>query len=82
MHLKAGLLAATGAAVLAGGVAQAPTRTIGSAAERSAMDPPFHNLGPDNAKRRPIFENFVVQDENPSLHPALAVSWEPVSATN
>jgi peptide/nickel transport system substrate-binding protein len=82
MHLKARLLAAAAATVLVGGVAQAETLTIGSASEPSAMDPHFHNLGPNNAMRRHIFESLVIQDENQNLQPGLAVSWEPVSATS
>ncbi|MFW5834700.1 MAG: ABC transporter substrate-binding protein, partial [Pseudomonadota bacterium] len=82
MTPKARLLAAAAALALAGGsAAQAETITIGLAAEPSAADPHFHNLGPNNQLRRHIFESLVVQDEVQRLQPGLATAWEPVDDT-
>jgi len=55
--------------------------TIGIAAEPSALDPHYHNLGPNNAMRRHIFESLVLTDENQRLHPGLASSYEPLDET-
>lgn len=62
--------------------AHAQTLTIGLAAEPSALDPHFHNLGPNNQMRRHLFESLVHQDANQNLQPALATSWEPTSPTS
>lgn len=79
------LCAASLAAVLASPVlatsAAAQDLTIGTAAEPSALDPHYHNLGPNNAMRRHIFESMVLQDEKQQLQPGLATSWEPLDDT-
>jgi peptide/nickel transport system substrate-binding protein len=74
------LCAVSLAAVLASPVA-AQELTIGVSAEPSALDPHYHNLGPNNAMRRHIFESLVLQDENQRLQPGLATSWEPTDDT-
>lgn len=43
--------------------------TIGLASEPTAMDPYFHNLGPNNAMTRHIFDRLILQDEKQSLTP-------------
>jgi len=67
--------AAAGLALMAT-PAGAETLTMGVAAEPSALDPHYHNLGPNNATRRHIFESLVHQDSRQQLQPALAESWE------
>jgi len=74
------LCAVSLAAVLASPVA-AQELTIGVSAEPSALDPHYHNLGPNNAMRRHIFESMILQDEQQRLQPALATSWEPIDDT-
>ncbi len=57
------------------GTAHADELTIGLAAEPSAIDPHYHNLGPNNAMREHIFEGLIGQDAQQKLEPALAESW-------
>ena len=52
--------------------------TIGLASEPTAIDPHFHNLGPNNAMARHIFDRLILQNELQQLEPGLAVSWKPV----
>ncbi len=66
------------AAVGISGVAAAEELTIGLASEPTAMDPHFHNLGPNNAMSRHVFGRLILQDENQQLTPGLAVSWAPI----
>ncbi len=42
------------------------------------MDPHFHNLGPNNAISRQIFDRLILQDEKQRLMPGLALSWKPI----
>jgi peptide/nickel transport system substrate-binding protein len=67
-------------AVLASPLA-AQELTIGLSAEPSALDPHYHNLGPNNAMRRHVFESLILQDEKQRLHPGLATSWKPLDDT-
>ena len=67
--------------IAATGVAGAEELTIGLAAEPSAMDPHFHNLGPNNAMRSHIFESLVWQDAQQLLEPQLAQSWRAIDDT-
>ncbi len=69
-------LAAVAAGVLVAGMAQAQVLRIGISSEPSALDPHYHNLGPNNAMRRHIFEGLIGQDENQQLRPELAESWQ------
>ncbi|RVU21190.1 ABC transporter substrate-binding protein [Methylobacterium oryzihabitans] len=73
-----GLLA--GLAALPGG-AQARDLRVGLSAEATSMDPHFHNLGPNNALRRHVFEGLIGTDPDQRLVPALALSWTPRDAT-
>jgi peptide/nickel transport system substrate-binding protein len=57
------------------------TLTIGLNAEPSAIDPHYHNLGPNNAMSEHYFSTLVAQDEKQRLIPGLAVSWKPVDDT-
>lgn len=52
--------------------------TIGLGSEATAIDPHFHNLGPNNAFSRHVFDRLILQNELQQLEPGLAVSWEPV----
>ncbi len=70
-----GILAAT--ALLCGPV-MAEELTIGLASEPTAMDPHFHNLGPNNAMSRHIFDRLILQDERQQLIPGLATEWQPI----
>lgn len=54
---------------------------IGLSAEPSSADPHFHNLSPNNAVARHVFETLVLMDEVQSLKPGLAESWKTVSDT-
>ena len=57
------------------------TLTIGLNAEPSAIDPHYHNLGPNNSMSEHYFGLLVRQDEKQRLMPGLAVSWKPVDDT-
>ncbi|MEM8744791.1 MAG: ABC transporter substrate-binding protein, partial [Pseudomonadota bacterium] len=54
---------------------------IGLASEPTSIDPHFHNLSPNNALARHIFDRLVHTDENQALVPGLAVSWKPINDT-
>lgn len=61
--------------------ATAQELTIGLKAEPSAIDPHYHNLGPNNQIRHHMFESLVWQDENQRLSPMLATSWTATDET-
>lgn len=75
------LAAAIAMAALIPGQAKAAELTIGLASEASAVDPHYHNLGPNNELRRHMFESLVWQDEQQKLSPLLATSWKPTGET-
>ncbi|MEM9044200.1 MAG: ABC transporter substrate-binding protein [Pseudomonadota bacterium] len=52
--------------------------TIGLASEPTAMDPHFHNLGPNNAIARHMFDRLILQNEKQQLEPGLATEWKPI----
>lgn len=54
---------------------------IGVSSEPSAIDPHYHNLGPNNAVRHHFFDSLIIQDAKQQLTPGLAVSWKPVDDT-
>lgn len=72
------LVAAMGAAPL---MALAQDITVALAAEPSSIDPHYHNLSPNNALLRHVFETLVSQDASQNLKPGLAESWRAVDAT-
>ena len=78
---KSTLLCAVSLAAVLASPAVAQELTIGLSAEPSALDPHYHNLGPNNAMRRHTFESLLLQDENQRLHPGLAVSYKPLDDT-
>jgi len=55
--------------------AAAQSLTAGFASEPSSVDPLYHNLGPNNATRKHMFEALVGEDENLGIVPMLAESW-------
>ena len=55
--------------------------TIGLKSEPSSIDPHYHNLGPNNALARVIFDRLIMPDEKQQLRPGLAVSWKPIDDT-
>jgi peptide/nickel transport system substrate-binding protein len=74
-------LVISGVVALAGDAAQARDLRVGLSAEPTSMDPHFHNLGPNNALRRHIFESLVDTDAQMRLKPSLALSWTPRDTT-
>ncbi len=78
---KSTLLCAVSLAAVLASPVTAQELTIGVSAEPSALDPHYHNLGPNNAMRRHIFESLVLQDAKQRLQPGLATSWRPVDDT-
>ena len=72
---------AAAAVMFAGASASAQTVKVGLFSEPSAIDPHYHNLGPNNAFSSNVYEALVLQDEQQKLMPGLAVSWKPVNDT-
>lgn len=54
---------------------------IGLASEPTSIDPHFHNLSPNNALARHLFDRLVHTDSNQTLVPGLAESWKPIDDT-
>jgi peptide/nickel transport system substrate-binding protein len=54
---------------------------IGSKLEPSSIDPHYHNLGPNNAIARHIFDRLIDTNETQQLGPGLAVSWKAINDT-
>ena len=75
-----GILGATFAAFVAGGAWAAELR-VGLALEPSSIDPHYHNLTPNNAFARHIFDRLVHTDDTQQLGPGLAISWKPTGDT-
>src|SRR3546814_14645784 len=78
---KSTLLCAVSLAAVLASPAVAQELTIGISAEPSALDPHYHNLGPNNAMRRHMFESLLLTDENQRLSPGLATSYKPLDDT-
>lgn len=72
---------AAAAALLAGASAHAQTVKVGLFSEPSSIDPHYHNLGPNNAFSRNVFDRLIHMDETQKLKPALAVSWKALDDT-
>ncbi|MBY3756660.1 ABC transporter substrate-binding protein [Azospirillum formosense] len=81
--LKHVLPAAAALALLAAAPtpSQAATLTVGTSAEPSALDPHYHNLGPNTRARKHVFESLVSMDAKMRLQPELAESWRAVDET-
>ena len=69
------------AAAAATGAARAQDLRIGLASEPTSMDPHYHNLSPNNALVRHVFEPLISSNEVQALGPGLAVSWRVVDDT-
>jgi peptide/nickel transport system substrate-binding protein len=54
---------------------------IAVGAEPTSIDPLFHNLNPNLALARHIFDHLAEQDEKQHLIPGLALSWRPLDDT-
>jgi peptide/nickel transport system substrate-binding protein len=67
--------------MLGSGAASAGEIVIGSKLEPSSIDPHYHNLGPNNAIARHIFDRLVDTNEKQQLQPGLAESWKPLNDT-
>ncbi|NQW02318.1 MAG: ABC transporter substrate-binding protein [Rhodospirillales bacterium] len=74
--LHTALLAA--AMSLAASTVMAADLRVGLSAEPSAIDPHYHNLGPNNAMAQNIFSRLIEQDEKQRLMPGLATSWKTI----
>ena len=59
-------------------LAHAQDLTIALSAPVSALDPHFHNLGPNLQVAKHVFESLVASDEKQGLKPGLAESWRVV----
>src|SRR5882757_6022348 len=82
MPVKCLIAAMASAAWLAGAQGlEAQDLKIALSAEPSAIDPHFHNLAPNHAMAKHIFEALIDQDENQRLVPALALSWRTTNDT-
>ncbi|MFN4274860.1 MAG: ABC transporter substrate-binding protein [Ferrovibrio sp.] len=79
--LAAAAMLSVGAMVTAPMAAQAQELKIGLSAEPSALDPHYHNLGPNNQVAFTIFDTLILQDETQKLVPGLAESWKPLNDT-
>ena len=77
-HIASLMGAVATTAMLAASPVMAEKLTIGLSSEPTAMDPHFHNLGPNNAVARHIYDNLINQDDKQRLKPGLAVSWKPI----
>jgi peptide/nickel transport system substrate-binding protein len=75
VFVAAGLLAA---AIALPQVAGAQTLTVGLKAEPSSIDPHYHNLTPNNAFARDVFDRLIMPDHTQQLKPGLAISWEAI----
>jgi len=56
--------------------AMAQELRIGLSAEPSALDPHYHQLGPNNQIATQVYERLTDQDENQKPGPGLAESWK------
>ena len=68
-------------AALVSGAVVAKELVIGVASEPTAMDPHFHNLGPNNSLLSHMYDALVHQDEKQNLIPGLAESWQAIDDT-
>ncbi len=77
------LIAAAGLLVGLALSAAAPAQELKIAvgAEPTSIDPLFHNLNPNLAIARHIFDQLAAQDEKQHLQPSLALSWKPLDDT-
>ena len=72
-------LAALLAATVTASLAQEITIALGTPI--TSMDPHFHNLAPNNAMARHVFDTLTANDEVQNLKPGLAESWKTIEPT-
>lgn len=82
-HAKASLAAGAALLALTGtagalDLAEDNTLTIGLSSEATAVDPHYHNLGPNNQIGTMIFDGLVNQNARQQLMPGLATEWKPI----
>jgi peptide/nickel transport system substrate-binding protein len=65
--------------LLVAGNAAAQELRAGIKSEPSSIDPHYHNLGPNNALAREIFDRLIMTDSKQQLLPGLAVSWKAIN---
>ncbi|MCW5752935.1 MAG: ABC transporter substrate-binding protein, partial [Alphaproteobacteria bacterium] len=78
---RAGVAALMAGAMMAASPVLAEEIRIGLSAEPSALDPYYHNLGPNNQMAQHFFDALIGQDDELRLVPGLATSWKPISDT-
>ena len=71
-------LFAVGMTMVAPAVVAAQDLRMALSSEPSAMDPHFHNLGPNNALTSHVFDRLVLFDPKHKPIPGLATSWKTV----
>lgn len=62
-------------------LATAQELKIGLSSEPTAIDPHYHNLSPNNALVRHVFEALVGMDEKQKIIPGLAEGWRSIDDT-
>ncbi len=73
--------AAACALIFATAGATAQDLTVGLSTPITTLDPHFHNLSPNNAMVRHVFETLIRTDEAQRQYPGLAESWKALSDT-
>ncbi len=76
MNLKKLILSTALLCPLAAGAANAADLHIALSSEPTAVDPHYHDLGPNNALAEHIFSALTATDDDHNLQPQLASSWE------
>lgn len=79
--LRALPLAMACAMALGASAAHAKDLSIGLGSEPSSIDPHYHNLAPNNALVRQVYEPLIAQGPSQELLPGLAESWKPINDT-
>ena len=81
MRITAAFVAVCLAGLALADPVQAADARIAVATETTSLDPQFHNVGPNNATARNVFDTLIAQDNRQRLQPALALSWTAVGPT-
>src|SRR3990172_9897547 len=72
---------ATGLAIAAAALGvQATELVIGLSTPITSLDPHYHQLTPNNAAARHVFQTLVTTDEFQNIKPQLAESWKALDA--
>ncbi|MCW5731704.1 MAG: ABC transporter substrate-binding protein [Alphaproteobacteria bacterium] len=78
---RARIAALMAGAMMAASPVLAEEIRVGLSAEPSALDPYYHNLGPNNQMAQHFFDALIGQDDELRLVPGLATAWKPISDT-